>query len=178
MIQHFAKANQPTRLLSLPPELRNTIYRLDFAEDPDRTEHWICLWPTIRDRVRALMNTCSQICRETGSIYYAERTFMFVWENDLLLFSRALSLSKRRVTQSLRAAFMSGATVETAGRRLKRVHAEMVICGLAEDIKMDVLSAEVVLLPNQGLMSLGVMDGSMLETRTLRTTKAGSEGCS
>jgi len=148
MLKNRSATNKSTRLLSLPPELRNMIYRLAFADDPGRKDHFICLWPGMRDRVPALLQTCRQIDKEAGSIYYAERTFRFVWEHELLLFSRALSPSKRRAITSLRAAFLSGATVQRASRKLKRIYGQMVACGLDADIRFDVLSAEVVLLPN------------------------------
>ncbi|KAK5127348.1 hypothetical protein LTR85_006687 [Meristemomyces frigidus] len=73
-----------SRLLSLPPEMRNRIYRAVLVEDGIRIEapNHIPLPP-------ALLQTCRQIRRECRGIFLKENEFMFdINDNDATLYIR------------------------------------------------------------------------------------------
>ena len=84
--------SEQSRLLSLPPEIRNSIYRLCVVE-----EEWIHLCADHpRPKPPTLLQICSQVRKEAIDIYHGENTFSFDGSDaDLFLAWNRLSNAHR-----------------------------------------------------------------------------------
>lgn len=86
------EVEKPCLLLELAPELRNTIYRYALVTDP---EDPVKLRPRSTLARKALLDTCTQICTEATSIFWAENSFQLcgVRERDIEEANYTLSLA-------------------------------------------------------------------------------------
>jgi len=103
-LQHFSP------LLSLPPELRNSIYRLVFKSEGEYIE----IEPSHIHKHDGILQTCRQIREEGAAIFYAENTFISRFGVGSSNFVLAwLSAIGRRNVQSIRGLVITFVSSET-----------------------------------------------------------------
>lgn len=132
-----AAASQTSRLLSLPPEIRNIIYRkvLD-----DRHEQWCTKIPT---KLPGLLQACKQIRFEASPLSFSETLFWLTLSDASFAFLHNLAQEHRR---AIRALLVIGSleSLDEGMQALERAYDRIEEEGLHTDLRREVLRIDIV----------------------------------